>query len=257
MLSTNEVKVNVVHAGVGGIKESDVMLAAASNGLIVGFGVRPDTNARQVADREGVEIRTYKVIYEMVEECIESYRLGRIRSWNLIGAMETELRYEELARLLFGEPRPILNNTIQPQSLARCVDAAAELGDPLLLSRAAERHYSGAAVEVVGVLDHQQLTGRPEAAVRPQGGRDPVRLDLATGTVTRDPPPDPVKPTDVDEDGILDVDDACPNDPGPPENNGCPDPDRDGDGVLDRDDRCPSRAAGPIPDPRRRGCPRP
>jgi translation initiation factor IF-2 len=67
-LSTDEVKVNVIQYAVGGITESDIMLAAASDGLVVGFGVRPDTNARQVAEREGVEIRTYKIIYEMVDD---------------------------------------------------------------------------------------------------------------------------------------------------------------------------------------------
>lgn len=67
-LSTDEVKVNIIYGGVGGIKESDIMLAAASQGLVLGFGVRPDSNARQVAEHEGVEIRTYNIIYEAVDE---------------------------------------------------------------------------------------------------------------------------------------------------------------------------------------------
>src|SRR6266550_4043820 len=67
-LSTSEVKVEVVHRGVGAITESDVLLAKASGAIIVGFHVRPDSNARAAADRERVEIRTYRIIYEAVEE---------------------------------------------------------------------------------------------------------------------------------------------------------------------------------------------
>ncbi len=67
-LPQQEVKVNVIHRGVGGINESDVMLAAASEGVILGFNVRPVGDARQVADREGVEIRSYSVIYRAIEE---------------------------------------------------------------------------------------------------------------------------------------------------------------------------------------------
>ncbi len=65
-LSTSEVKVEVVHRGVGAITESDVLLAKASGAIILGFHVRPDSNARAAAERERVEIRTYRVIYEAV-----------------------------------------------------------------------------------------------------------------------------------------------------------------------------------------------
>jgi translation initiation factor IF-2 len=67
-LSTSEVKVEVVHRGVGAINEGDVLLAKASGAIIIGFHVRPDSNARAAADRERVEIRTYRIIYEAVEE---------------------------------------------------------------------------------------------------------------------------------------------------------------------------------------------
>jgi translation initiation factor IF-2 len=67
-LPQDQVQVNIIREGVGGIAESDVMLAAASDGVIIGFNVRPVGNAAQVADREGVEIRTYSVIYNIVEE---------------------------------------------------------------------------------------------------------------------------------------------------------------------------------------------
>ncbi len=67
-LSNEEVRVNIIHSAVGGITEGDVMLAAASNALIVGFNVRPDKSAIDKAERETVEIRTYRIIYECIEE---------------------------------------------------------------------------------------------------------------------------------------------------------------------------------------------
>ena len=67
-LPQDQVQVNIIREGVGGIAESDVMLAAASDGVIIGFNVRPVGNAAQVAEREGVEIRTYSVIYNIVED---------------------------------------------------------------------------------------------------------------------------------------------------------------------------------------------
>ncbi len=67
-ISNEEVKVKVIHSAVGGITESDVMLAAASNAIIVGFNVRPDKGATDSADRQNVEIRTYRVIYDCIEE---------------------------------------------------------------------------------------------------------------------------------------------------------------------------------------------
>jgi translation initiation factor IF-2 len=64
----SEVRVTVIHQGVGGITEGDVMLAAASDALVVGFNVRPNADSRNAADREGVEIRTYRVIYQLTED---------------------------------------------------------------------------------------------------------------------------------------------------------------------------------------------
>lgn len=64
----NEVRVNVVHAGVGAVNESDIMLASASNALIIGFNVRPDANARRLADNEQIDIRLYRVIYEAISD---------------------------------------------------------------------------------------------------------------------------------------------------------------------------------------------
>jgi translation initiation factor IF-2 len=73
-----EVRVNVIHTGVGGISENDVMLATASNAMIVGFNVRPNAEARALAEREGVEIRTYNVIYRLTED-IEQALVGMLK----------------------------------------------------------------------------------------------------------------------------------------------------------------------------------
>jgi translation initiation factor IF-2 len=83
-LSTEEVRVNIVRSGVGAVTDSDVMLGSASGGIVLGFNVRPTNTAKQVAEREGVEIRTYDVIYKALEE-IEAAMRGML-------APETEER---------------------------------------------------------------------------------------------------------------------------------------------------------------------
>jgi translation initiation factor IF-2 len=74
----SEVRVNVIHSGVGGITENDVNLAAVSNALVVGFNVRPNAEARALAEREGVDIRTYRVIYQLTDD-IEQALVGMLR----------------------------------------------------------------------------------------------------------------------------------------------------------------------------------
>ena len=66
--STDEVEVKVVHKAIGGITESDVMLASASNAIIIGFNVRPETKAKKLAEQEGVDVRFYKVIYDAIDD---------------------------------------------------------------------------------------------------------------------------------------------------------------------------------------------
>jgi len=87
-LSTDEVKVNVVHAGVGGITESDVMLASASKAVIIGFNVRPDAQAKRAAEKEGIEIRLYRVIYALLEDVEKA----------MAGMLEPEYREVVLGR---------------------------------------------------------------------------------------------------------------------------------------------------------------
>lgn len=76
-LSNEEVAVKVIHGGVGAVSESDVMLANASNAIIVGFNVRPDSVAEEVAERDGVDMRMYRIIYDCIEE-IESAIKGML-----------------------------------------------------------------------------------------------------------------------------------------------------------------------------------
>jgi len=94
-----EVRVNVIHTGVGGITENDVNLAAASNAMIVGFNVRPSAEVRGVAERSGVEIRLYRVIYQLTEE-IEQALVG------MLSPVETEAILGEVeVRALFKVSR--------------------------------------------------------------------------------------------------------------------------------------------------------
>jgi len=98
-LTTEKVKVSVIHTGVGGITEQDVMLASASEGLIIGFNVRPAGKAGQVAKAENVEMRFYKVIYEAVDEVKKA----------MAGLLAPEFREKDLGkaevRATFGIPK--------------------------------------------------------------------------------------------------------------------------------------------------------
>ncbi|MDO4537788.1 MAG: translation initiation factor IF-2, partial [Coriobacteriales bacterium] len=77
-MDQSEVVINVIHSAVGAISETDVVLADASNAIIIGFGVRPDAKARNAAERTGVEIRTYSVIYKAMED-INAARIGMLK----------------------------------------------------------------------------------------------------------------------------------------------------------------------------------
>ncbi|MEE8280912.1 MAG: translation initiation factor IF-2, partial [Gammaproteobacteria bacterium] len=76
-LESDEVNIGFVHRGVGGITENDIQLAAASNATIIGFNVRPDRKARELAEDEQVEIRTYEIIYKLLEE-FEAAMIGML-----------------------------------------------------------------------------------------------------------------------------------------------------------------------------------
>jgi translation initiation factor IF-2 len=76
-LSTDDVKVRVIHGGVGAITETDITLATASNAIVIGFNVRPDNNASAQADKEGVDIKTYRIIYDAIED-VKSAMIGML-----------------------------------------------------------------------------------------------------------------------------------------------------------------------------------
>jgi translation initiation factor IF-2 len=88
-LSTEEIQVNIIHKAVGQISESDILLAAASNAVVVGFQVRPSVSARKLAEKEGIDIRLYSIIYDAIEE---------IRS-AMEGMLSPEVREEIVATI--------------------------------------------------------------------------------------------------------------------------------------------------------------
>jgi translation initiation factor IF-2 len=120
-LPRDEVRVNVLHGGVGGITENDVALAAASDAIVVGFNVRPDPNARELAEKEGVDLRLYRVIYQALDDIRDA----------LSGLLSPEEREVELGRAeiraIFRTPRGVIagcmvtHGTITRNSLARLV----------------------------------------------------------------------------------------------------------------------------------------
>ncbi|MDU5893467.1 MAG: translation initiation factor IF-2, partial [Atopobium minutum] len=77
-MDQSEVRINTIHSAVGAITETDVVLADASNAIIIGFGVRPEAKARAAAERQGVEIRSYSVIYKAIED-IDAARIGMLK----------------------------------------------------------------------------------------------------------------------------------------------------------------------------------
>jgi translation initiation factor IF-2 len=91
-----EVRLNVIHQGVGAITQNDIMLASASDALLVGFNVRPNAEARELAQREGVEIRLYNVIYKLTEEIEQALvgKLSAVTTEETIGEAEVRMLFK-------------------------------------------------------------------------------------------------------------------------------------------------------------------
>ncbi|HZQ17059.1 MAG TPA: translation initiation factor IF-2 [Gaiellaceae bacterium] len=91
-----EVRVNVIHTGVGGITENDVNLAAASSAMVIGFNVRPSSEVRQAAERQGIEIRLYRVIYQLTEEIEQALvgMLSPVETESIIGEVEVRALFK-------------------------------------------------------------------------------------------------------------------------------------------------------------------
>ena len=117
-----EVRVSVIHQGVGGITENDIMLASASNAMVVGFNVRPNAEARSLADREGVEIRTYRVIYQLTQD-IEQALVGMlkpVRTEETIGEVEVRALFR-VSRLGTIAGSYVTNGTVKRGASVRVV----------------------------------------------------------------------------------------------------------------------------------------
>ncbi len=87
-IKSDKIEVDIIHAAAGPISESDVLLGSASDGIIIGFGVKVENKALQVAKREGVEVRLYSVIYELIDQVREA----------MVGMLDTETREKEIGR---------------------------------------------------------------------------------------------------------------------------------------------------------------
>ena len=95
-LSNDEVMIKVIHGGVGAINESDVMLASASNAIIIGFNIRPDATAKSTAEREKVDMRLYRVIYNAIEDIEAAMKgmLDPVYEEKVIGHLEVRQIYK-------------------------------------------------------------------------------------------------------------------------------------------------------------------
>ncbi len=87
-IKSEDVNLNIIHSGVGAISENDVILASASRAIIIGFNVRPDSRARRIAEQEGVDIRTYRIIYQVIDDVKKA----------LEGLLDPEIREKVLGR---------------------------------------------------------------------------------------------------------------------------------------------------------------
>ena len=111
-LTDEKVKIRIIHSGVGAINESDVLLASASNAIIIGFNVRPDRNAADVAEREKVDIRLHSVIYNVTDEIKKAMAglleptLKEVRLGAAAGARDLQGAEDRHDRRLHGHRRP-------------------------------------------------------------------------------------------------------------------------------------------------------
>ena len=150
-LATNEVGVTIVHRGVGRIAESDVMLASTSNAVIIGYNVRPDANARRAAEVSGVEIRTYNIIYDVIDDVKAA----------MSGLLKPNLREERLGeveiREIFKIPKAgkiagchVMQGLVRRNARVRVVRAGIVIWDGGI---ATLRHFKDEAREVKAGFD--------------------------------------------------------------------------------------------------------
>lgn len=134
-LSTEEIKVNVIHKSVGGIKETDIMLGAASNAIVIGFHLSPNSKIRDTAKREGVDIRTYRVIYEAVDEvrnAMEGMLSPEIRE-NILGTAEIRQVFK-VSKLGQIAGCVVTSGTVTRNAKARLIRDDVEIADGRIVS---------------------------------------------------------------------------------------------------------------------------
>ncbi len=126
----SEVRVNVIHTGVGGITENDINLASASNALVIGFNVRPSAEARALAEREGVDIRTYRVIYQLTDEIQQSLvgMLTPVQTEETLGEAEVRALFK-VSRLGTIAGCMVTNGVIRRNAQVRVVRDGTEIYD--------------------------------------------------------------------------------------------------------------------------------
>ncbi len=150
-LATNEVGVSIVHRGVGRIAESDVMLASTSNAVVIGFNVRPDSNAKRAAEADGVEIRTYNIIYDVIDDVKAA----------MSGLLKPTLREERLGeveiREIFKIPKAgkiagshVMQGVVRRNARVRVVRAGIVIWDGGISTL---RHFKDEAREVKAGFD--------------------------------------------------------------------------------------------------------
>jgi translation initiation factor IF-2 len=118
----SEVRLNVIHTGVGGITENDVNLASASNALVIGFTVRPSADARHLAEREGVDIRTYRVIYKLTEDIQQALvgMLSPVQTEETLGEAEVRALFK-VSRLGTIAGCMVTSGTVRRGALVRVI----------------------------------------------------------------------------------------------------------------------------------------
>ena len=186
-----EVRVNVIHQGVGGITENDIMLAAASDAIVVGFNVRPNAEARALAEREGVEIRTYRVIYQLTED-IEQALVGMltpVKTEETIGEAEVRALFQ-VSRLGTIAGCMVTSGVIRRNAQVRVVrDGTRDLRDDDRAAQALQgRRPRGA--RGLRVRDPARRLQRRQGGRRPRGLRDARdRAHVARRGARRPPSP--------------------------------------------------------------------
>jgi translation initiation factor IF-2 len=127
-LSTDEVKVRIIHSGTGNITESDVMLAAASKGLVIGFGTKLEAGARRMADAEGVDVRLYDIIYNLVDD-VEKALKGLLEP-HYVDVIEG--RAEVKAVFPSGKKRKVAGVMVTEGRISRGASVRVRRGDKIL-----------------------------------------------------------------------------------------------------------------------------